>query len=137
MYSIARHVYHYFVVMKYTAAKYRYIDVHTSRKYKDYVYGRCKYRSTWKNKEYFKSKYKAKDDMMYQDYIIAYVKIQIKWKWRYTIQYVKPTAQPVFKNRFPKDGPTCRRQAVNPRHQTSQGQSIAKPETPLQNIQVE
>ena len=27
-------------------------------------------------------------------YIIAYVKIQ---KWGYTIQYVKPTAQPVFK----------------------------------------
>ena len=26
---------------------------------------------------------------------------------------------------------------VNPRHQTSQGQSVAKPETPLQNIQVE
>ena len=26
---------------------------------------------------------------------------------------------------------------VNPRHQTPQGQSVAKPETPLQNIQVE
>ena len=26
---------------------------------------------------------------------------------------------------------------VNPRHQTPQGQSNAKPETPLQNIQVE
>ena len=25
---------------------------------------------------------------------------------------------------------------VNPRHQTPQGQSVAKPETPLQNIQV-
>ena len=33
-------------------------------------------------------------------YIIAYVKTQIKWS--YTIQYVKPTAQLVFKNRFPK-----------------------------------
>ena len=27
-----------------------------------------------------------------------------------------------------------RRQVVNPRHQTSQGQSVAKPETPLQNL---
>ena len=59
-------------------------------------------------------------------YIIAYAKIQKKW--RYTIQYVKPTAQMVFKNRFPKGGPTCRRQVVNPRHQMSQGQSVAKPE---------
>ena len=33
-------------------------------------------------------------------YIIAYAKIQKKW--RYTIQYVKPTAQLVFENRFPK-----------------------------------
>ena len=46
-------------------------------------------------------------------YIIAYVKIQIKW--RYTIHYVKR----LFKNRLPKGGPTCRRQVVNPRHQTS------------------
>ena len=37
------------------------------RKYKDCVYGRCKYRSTWKNKEYLRSKDKAKNDMMYQD----------------------------------------------------------------------
>ena len=31
---------------------------------KDYVYGRCYYRSTWKNKEYLRSKDKAKNDMM-------------------------------------------------------------------------
>ena len=30
-------------------------------------------------------------------------------KWRYTIHYVKPTAQLLFKSRFSKDGPTCRR----------------------------
>ena len=58
-----------------------------------------------------------------------------KKTWRYTIHYVKPTAQLVFKNRFPEGGPACRRQVVNPRHQTPQGQSVAKPETPLQNIQ--
>ena len=38
--------------------------------------------------------------------IIAYVKIQKKW--RYTFQYVKPTAQLLFENRFPKGGRTCR-----------------------------
>ena len=53
------------------------------------------------------------------------------------MQYVKPTAQLVFENSFPKGEPTCRRQVVNPRYQTSQGQSVAKPETPQQNIQVE
>ena len=88
-----------------------------------------------KNKEYLRRKDKAKKDMMYQD--IYNCICQNTKKWRYTIQYVKPTAQLVFKNRFPKGGPTCRRQVVNPRHQTSQGQSVAKPETPLQNIQVE
>ena len=67
-------------------------------------------------------------------YIIAYVKTQ---KIRFIIHYVKPTAQLLFRIRFPKGEPTCRRQVVNLRHQTPQGQSVAKPETPLQNIQGE
>ena len=67
-------------------------------------------------------------------YIIAYVKTQ---KIGFNIHYVKPTAQLLFRIGFPKGGPTCRRQVVNPQHQTPQGQSVAKPETPLQNIQVE
>ena len=50
-------------------------------------------------------------------------------KIRFIIHYIKPTAQLLFKIRFPKGGPTCRRQVVNPRHQTPQGQSVAKPET--------
>ena len=32
---------------------------------------------------------------------------------------------------FQKSGPIYRRQVVNPRHQTPQGQSVAKPETAL------
>ena len=68
--------------------------------------------------------------MIYQD--IYHCICQNTKKWRCTIQYVKPTAQLVFKNRFPKGGPTCKRQVVNPRHQTSLGQSVAKHETPLQ-----
>ena len=40
-------------------------------------------------------------------YMIAYVKIQNKW--RYTIHYVKPKAQLLYKNRFRKGEPTCRR----------------------------
>ena len=71
----------------------------------------------------------------FKTYIIAYVKT--KQKIRFFIHYIKPTAQLLFKIRFPKGGPTCRMQVVNPRHQTPQGQSVAKPETPLQNIQVE
>ena len=49
-------------------------------------------------------------------------------KWRYPIHCDKPTAQLLFKSQFPKGGPTCRRQMVNPRHQMPQGQSVAKPE---------
>ena len=61
--------------------------------------------------------------------IIEYVKIQKK-------DILSSMSNMVFKNRFPKGGQICRRQAVNPRYQTLQGQSVAKPETPLQNIQV-
>ena len=39
-------------------------------------------------------------------YIIPYVKTQ---KIRFIIHYVKPTAQLLFKIRFPKGGPTSRR----------------------------
>ena len=99
-----------------------------NRKYKDYVYGRCLYRSTWKNKEYLRSKDKAKNHMIYQD---IYNCICHNTQKRYTIHYVTPAAQLLFKNRFPKGGPTYRRQVVNPRHQTPQGQSVTKPDTPL------
>ena len=44
-----------------------------------------------------------------------------------TIHYAKTTAQLSFKSRFPKNGPTYRRQVVTPRHQTPEGQSVAKP----------
>ena len=50
--------------------------------------------------------------------------------------YVKVTNLLSFLIRFPKNGPTYRGQVVNPRHQTPQGQSVAKPGTPLQNILV-
>ena len=57
-------------------------------------------------------------------------------KIRDNIHYVKPTAKLLLESRFPKGGPTCKRQVVNPQHQTPHGQSVAKPETPMQNIQV-
>ena len=66
---------------------------------------------------------------MYQD---IYNCLCQNTKNRYIIHY----AQLLFKIRFPKGGPTCRRQMVNPRHQTPQGQSVAKPKTTLQNIQI-
>ena len=90
-----------------------------------------------KNKEhYLRSNDKAEKWYDVSRHTIAYVKIQRK-RWRCTIHYVKPTAQLLFKSRFPKGEPTCRRQVVNPRQQTLQGQSVAKPGTPLQNIQIE
>ena len=53
---------------------------------------------------------KPKNDMMYQN--IYNCICQNTKKWRYTIHYDKPTAQLLFKSRFPKDGPTCRREVV-------------------------
>ena len=66
-----------------------------------------------KNEEYLGNTDKAKNDMMYQDIYNSIC--QNTKKWRYTIRYAKPIAQLVFKNRFPKGGPTSRRQVVNPR----------------------
>ena len=60
-------------------------------------------------------------------YIIAYVKTQ---KIRFIIHYVKPTAQLLFKIRFPKGGPTCRRQWLihaTKRHKDNQLQSLKLP----------
>ena len=48
------------------------------RKYKDYVYGRCSYKSTWKNIEYLRSKDKAQKWYDVSRHIIAFVKIQKK-----------------------------------------------------------
>ena len=53
-----------------------------------------------KNKGYLRSKYKTKKWYDVSRHIIANAKIQRKW--RYTIQYVEPTAQPVFKIDFQK-----------------------------------
>ena len=66
-------------------------------------------------------------------YIIAYVKAQKIW---FIIHYVKSKAQ-LFKIRFLKVDQHAGGKWLNPRHQTPQGQSVAKPETPLQNIQIE
>ena len=49
-------------------------------------------------------------------------------KWRFTIHYVKPTAQLLFKSRFPKKWTKYRTQVVNPHHQTPQGQPVVRPE---------
>ena len=57
---------------------------------------------------------------MYQD---IYECICQNKKIRYIVHYIKPTVQVLFKIRFPKGGPTCRRQVVNRPHQTPQGQS--------------
>ena len=70
---------------------------------------------------------------MYQD---RYKRMSKKKK-RFIINYVKPTAQLLFKFDFQKVDQHAGGRVVTPRHQTPQGQSVAKPETPLQNIQVE
>ena len=89
------------------------------RKYKDYVYRKMLVQEYLKKWRIFK-RVKPKNDMMFHD--IYNCICQNTKKIRFIIHYVKPTAQLLFRIRFPKGGPTCRRQVVNPRHQTSQGQ---------------
>ena len=116
-------IYIYVYIYIYIWAKY------ANRKYEDYVYRNMLVQEYLKKLRIFK-KVKPKNDLMYQDLYNSIC--QNTQKIRFIIHYVKPTAQLLFKIRFSKGGPTCRRQVVNPRHQTPQGQS-----TPLQNIQVE
>ena len=83
-----------------------------------------------KNKEHrWRCKGKAEKACFIKTYTIAYVKIQNNEDLQ--SHYVKPTAQLLFKSRFPKSGQKYKRQVVNPRHQTLQGQSVAKPEIHL------
>ena len=54
-----------------------------------------------------------------------------KQKENNCLHYVKFIIQLSFKTRFPKGGLIQDCQVVNPRYQTLQGQSVAKPRTPL------
>ena len=66
-----------------------------------------------KNKEhYLRSKDIAENDVIYQD-IYNWICQNTK-KWRYTIHYVKSTAQLLLQSRFPKGKPAYRKQVVNP-----------------------
>ena len=55
----------------------------------------------------------------------------IKHNKKVVFLYVKLTKLLSFSTRFPKSGPTYRRQVVNIQHQSPQGQSVAKPGIPL------
>ena len=81
----------------------------------------------YKNKEhYLRSKDKAKKSYD----VLRHIQMHMsKYKKGFAIHYIKPTAQLLLKSRFPKSGQAHNRQVVNPRHQTPQGQSVAKPET--------
>ena len=78
-----------------------------NRKYKDYVYRKMLVQEYLKKWRIFK-RVKPKNDMMYHD--IYNCICQNTKKLRFVIHYVKPTAQLLFRIRFPKGGPTCRRQ---------------------------
>ena len=73
-----------------------------------------------KNKEHY-SRSKDKAEKSYDVFRHMQLYMSKYKKWRFTFHYVKYTAQRSFKSRFPKSGPTYRRQVVNPRHQTPQG----------------
>ena len=53
---------------------------------------------------------------------------------KFVLQYVKLTNPPSFQTWFPKSGPTYRRQVVNPRHQTPQGNQSQSLELPCREL---
>ena len=55
----------------------------------------------------------------------------VKKQWKSYSPLCQTYKQLSFQTWFPKNGPTYRRQVVNPWHQTLQGQSVAKPGTRL------
>ena len=73
---------------------------------------------------------KSKDNAENSHDVLQHIQLHLSKyenKWRSTSHYVILTDQLLFKSRFSKSGQTYRRQVVNPRHQTPQGQSLAKP----------
>ena len=73
---------------------------------------------------------KRKQSIMILSGIKIYVKHHRK-QLKIVLHYVQLTNPLSFQTRFPKSGTTYRKQVVHPRHQTPQGQSVAKPGTPL------
>ena len=84
---------------------------------------------------YFRSKNKLNEN---KAFIILWDTMMHKKHKKYNEkvvpQYVELTNQLSFQARFPKSGPTYRKQVVNTRYQTLHGQSITKPGTPLSKI---
>ena len=92
------------------------------RKNKDYVYGIWLYKVLGIRQGYYKVKKHAWNREPRQEIIIKI--------WNLTPSY--QTYIPTLKLKCePNSGLSCRRQVVHPRPQTPQGESIAKPETPL------
>ena len=102
----------------------------TINKREDYVY----VKGEKKIRHYF-----GRGNKVNKDKVLSYCemlcktisKTMKKWLIIHFIKFANPLS---FQTRSPKRGPTYSRQLVDPRHQTPQGQSNAKPRLPLLNI---
>ena len=91
------------------------------RKSRDYVYGIWVYKALGIWKGYYRVKKS----------LVSYMKPWTEARNnKYMKYHSKLTYQLILKCE-PKSGLSCRRQVVHPRPQTPQGESVAKPETPL------
>ena len=72
--------------------------VFSGRKYKDYVYGKCTDELD-KDKEHY---LRCKDETETSYALLTHLQLHMSKykKWRFTIHYVKPTAQMLFKSRL-------------------------------------
>ena len=73
-------------------------------------------------------------------HMLRYISIYICTEWiqlKNVFCYVKLIDQLLFKTRFENSRLTYWRKVINPLYQTLQGQSVAKPGTPMWNILIE
>ena len=98
---------------------YNYISI--IRKSKDYVYGIWVYKALGIWKGYYRVKKS----------LVSYVKPGTEARNNKYMKYLQTCIPTLILKCEPKSGLSCRRQVVHPRPQTPQGESVAKPETPL------
>ena len=91
-----------------------------------------------------KKHYLGRASMLNKNKILSYCQtlryVQIYWykhNWKVVLHYVKLIKPLFFHTRFLKSGPTHRKQVVNPRFHTPQGQSVVNPWIPLKIILIE
>ena len=110
------------------------LTIHTKAS-KNYVYVKGEYLSTLQEiKQYLRGQNKVSRNkvLSYCETLNTYVKNKIENNEKVVLHYVKLTNQLSFQTRFPKSGPTYRRQMVNPWHQHCKNNPFQSWDSPVE-----